>query len=300
MRLLFLGYLLPASLVTGCPHRETHGSRPARSDAGDTSPATSPGESPGQPGAMPLHAIGPGRSNEAGDAGAATPLAFTRAEGPYSDVGAFCTEFQARKSPKNEATKKRDGYCRPGAKLPGNYPPRIRGASLIDTQEGSGGMFGLGSTGVAFDTHEGAWVAPASLVMGEAIKSTGRFVQTEVTSTAGAILFRVLVSDLAAMNDGYESNPPPTKHVARETATVCTIPVSGAPACSPILLTGRGATVERAPIKIAPAWRYRLSTRLEPGRLVVAAETGAPSDTDTSPEASIDGLLLAPATYPIR
>lgn len=58
---------------------------------------------------------------------------------------------------------KRDGYCRPGTKLPGNYPPRIRGASLIDTQEGSGGMFGLGSTGVAFDTHEGAWVAKSRL-----------------------------------------------------------------------------------------------------------------------------------------
>ena len=296
MRQFFRLYLLSVVLVTGCHHCETNRSTPARSSVGDTASATSQrGASPGQSDAVPRPAM-----TEAGDAGAANAPAFTQARGPYSDLGAFCTEYQARKSPRNEATKKRDGYCRPGTKVPGNYPRRIRAASLIDTQEGSGGMLGLGSTGVAFDTNEGTWVAPASLVMGEAIKSKGRFVHTEVTSTTDAVLFRVLVSDLAETSDGYDGDPPPMKYVARETASVCTIPASGAPACSTILLTGRGATLEGAPIKVAPAWRYRLSTRLEPGRLVIAAETGAPWDTDTSQEASIDGLLLAPGIFPIR
>ena len=88
--------------------RETNRSTPARSSVGDTASATSQrGASPGRSDAVPRPAM-----TEAGDDGAARPPAFTRAQGPYSDWGAFRTEYQARKSPRNEATKKRDGYCR--------------------------------------------------------------------------------------------------------------------------------------------------------------------------------------------
>ncbi len=57
------------------------------------------------------------------------------------DLRAFCTEYQARKSPRNEATKKRDGYCRPGTKVPRNIGPLTEDArrDLLEILRRAGG-----------------------------------------------------------------------------------------------------------------------------------------------------------------